>query len=275
MPEPSKGPERPSDPTSYKRWLEGTHEVDVGTPLKTRYEAVVAKARADFAGSALWQRITTSMADLDGEYRLQASYPLFLAPGAPQVFGKSFDSFLLKTYRRNVLENESWPEPPPGGWLLPDAWFSQLKDLVRTSFVVKYLDGVQFLAERLEGICSELGLESELSFEARMEGHYAAHLCVRDDFQIPGEKWDTKTIPMTVEIQITTQLQEAIHRLLHNYYEARRMQPEQEKSDWQWQYESDEFVANYLGHILHYVEGMIMEVRTRQQAEEADHKWLG
>lgn len=32
---------------------------------------------------------------------------------------------------------------------------------------------------------------------------------------------------------------------------------------WQWQYRGDQFVPNYLGHILHYIEGMIMEVRER------------
>jgi predicted NAD-dependent protein-ADP-ribosyltransferase YbiA (DUF1768 family) len=106
-----------------------------------------------------------------------------------------------------------------------------------------------------------------------MEGHYAAHLCVCDTFEVPGERWDTKSVPVTVEIQITTQLQEAIRRLLHSYYEARRMLPVQERSDWQWEYGSDEFVANYLGHILHYVEGMIMEVRDRQNSGEEEHKW--
>ena len=37
---------------------------------------------------------------------------------------------------------------------------------------------------------------------------------------------------------------------------------------WQWDYKSDEFSANYLGHILHYVEGMIVEIREKQKKEE-------
>ncbi len=275
MPDSPQSLERPTDLPSYERWLERTHGVVVGSPLKTRYEAIVAKVRADFLDSALWARIATTLTDLDGEYRLgAANYPLFLTPGAPDVHVKSFESFLLKTFRRNALENGNWPDPPAGGWLIPDEWYSQLNDLVRTSFVVKYLDGVRFLGNRLAAICQDLGLQSELSFEARMEGHYAAHLCVCDNFQIPGEQWDTKSIPVTVEMQITTQLQEAIRRLLHNYYEARRVLPERERVDWQWEYESDEFVANYLGHILHYVEGMIMEVRNRQDVSEGESKWL-
>jgi hypothetical protein len=255
------------------QWLDSEHGVTVGTALKTRYETIVAKVKNDFLEAAFWHRVVASLDELDGDYRLRAAnYPLFLTDGEPKVHVKSFDSFLLKTFRRNVLENENWPAPPAGGWLVPDAWFSQLNDLVRTSFVVKYLDGVRFLGEKLAEFCDDLGLASELSFEARMEGHYAAHLCVCDEFEIPGAQWDTKPIAMTVEIQITTQLQEVIRRLLHKYYEARRRVPEHDRPAWQWDYESDEFVANYLGHILHYVEGMIMEVRNRQEDPRGAYK---
>lgn len=70
-----------------------------------------------------------------------------------------------------------------------------------------------------------------------------------------------------IEIQITTQLQEVIRSLLHKYYEDRRKGVEAEGTKWQWDYKSDEFVANYLGHILHYVEGMIMDIREKQRKE--------
>ena len=36
---------------------------------------------------------------------------------------------------------------------------------------------------------------------------------------------------------------------------------------WQWNYKSDEFAANYLGHILHYVEGMIIEIRDKKRGD--------
>ncbi len=65
---------------------------------------------------------------------------------------------------------------------------------------------------------------------------------------------------------MTTQLQEVIRRLLHTYYEDKR-QSKKEQTKWQWNYNSDEFSANYLGHILHYVEGMIMEVREKQRGD--------
>ena len=71
----------------------------------------------------------------------------------------------------------------------------------------------------------------------------------------------TEKIMVSIEIQITTQLQEVIKKLLHKYYEERRKRIEKPSVKWQWDYKSDEFSTNYLGHILHYVEGMIMDIR--------------
>jgi hypothetical protein len=52
--------------------------------------------------------------------------------------------------------------------------------------------------------------------------------------------------------------------LLHKYYEDKRKGIREEDIKWQWDYKSDELATNYLGHILHYVEGMIMEIREKQ-----------
>lgn len=261
--------ERPGDRASYERWLRESLGAEVGRRIEARYEAVVSKVKRDFENSELWTRICADLNDYDSAYRVSSqNYPLFLAsPTPPALETKSFGSYVLKTYRRNVTENEHWPEPPRNGWIVPAEGFTAVKDLVRTSFVVKYLDGVEFLADRLREQSEAFGCPARLDFEARMEGHYAAHLGVRDTFHIPSEKWDTEPISISVEIQITTQLQEVIRRLTHRYYEARREQPTPVRSNWQWDYESDEFTANYLGHILHYVEGMIMEVRARQREE--------
>lgn len=271
QPEPQvdEGDGRPLGRASYRRWLKESFDVEIDERLETRYDAVVNKVKRDFEASALWTQVCSELNDYDSAYRLRAqNYPLFLDGGSEsRLVTKSFNSYILKTYRRNVSENELWPEPPSKGWVVPDEGFSSLNDLVRTSFVVKYLDGVEFLAERLSEVSKSFGCDWTLDFEARMEGHYAAHFCVRNTFQIPGYKWDTEAAEISIEIQIITQLQEAIRRLTHKYYEARREQPVKARSNWPWNYENDEFTANYLGHILHYVEGMIMEVRARQQED--------
>lgn len=254
--------------------MEGFGE-DVGERLEARYDAVVNKVKRDFEETDLWSQIRSELNDFDSAYRLVAqNYPLFLASDdVPKLATKSFNSYLLKTYRRNVLENDEWPEPPPSGWILPNEGFSQVNDLVRTSFVVKYLDGVEFLADQIKKNSVDSGCTCTLDFEAKIEGHYAAHLGIRNDFQIPGDRWETENVSLAIEIQIITQLQEVIRRLTHKFYEARREQPSEVRSNWQWDYRSDEFTANYLGHILHYVEGMIMEVRTRERVEIGDKAW--
>lgn len=72
---------------------------------------------------------------------------------------------------------------------------------------------------------------------------------------------------------MTTQIKDVIKRLLHKYYEERRMPGTTYNADWRWNYRSDEFIANYLGHILHYVEGMILEVRDRsKERKDASRK---
>ena len=138
---------------------------------------------------------------------------------------------------------------------------------MRTCFYVKYLDGVSFFAEKLSSICSEHKMDCIINFEAKEEGYYAAHASVSFDCKVPDRKWDYKEINVMVELQITTQLQDVIRKLLHKHYEKNRKDPSEQHDKWQWNYKSDEFSTNYLGHILHYIEGMIMDVRSRQKEE--------
>ena len=188
-----------------------------------------------------------------------------------KLVSKNFDSFLLKTFRRNILENDGYPKPPRGGWYLPDNWLEKVNDIVRTLFVVKYLDGAEFLSDKIAQCCTTKKMYYRNYFEAREEGYYAVHLYTKKIVEIPGVKIDTVNVNLSVEMQITTQLQEVIRQLIHNYYEERRKKIRDFNSSnkkWQWEYLSDEFSTNYLGHILHYVEGMIMEIREKQEGKE-------
>ena len=147
-------------------------------------------------------------------------------------------------------------------------WFSRINDTVRTCFVVKYLDGVNFLASQFADRAKAAEYKSRVDYEAKEEGYYAAHFYVSFPCEVPREDWDTKDETISVEIQITTQLQEVIRHLLHKYYEQRRAQRPIPHVKWQWDYRSDEFAANYIGHILHYLEGMIVDVRDKRIGKE-------
>lgn len=241
------------------------HKAEVTAKTGRYYGAVTSKVAGDFGKSKFWRSLLSDLEEINREYYLKTNYYLLVGPSPPTLDTKPYDSFILKTFRHNVLNNENWPEPPNAGWLLPENWFSRINDTVRTCFVVKYLDGVDFLAAQLAARASDAAYQSRLDLEAKEEGYYAAHFYVTFPCEVPCKDWDTRDEEVSVEIQITTQLQEAIGRLLHKYYEQRRALQPTSSRKWQWDYRSDEFAANYLGHILHYVEGMIMEVRDKQE----------
>jgi hypothetical protein len=257
---------KPKDICEYKEWLKEKHNIEISDRTKNRYESVTSKSKQELETSELWTKLFEKLKEYDDEYKLiKDGYPLLWYEHKPVIDIKPYDSFLLKAFRKNVLQNENWPNEPKGGWILPNNWFIKINDILRTLFVVKYLDGVEFLIEKIKTYCEQNNRECEVTLEAREEGYYAAHLYTKREFEIPRETWDTEKINMTIEIQVTTQLQENIRRLLHKYYEQRRKLIKEEEIKWQWNYKGDEFVANYLGHILHYVEGMIMEIRERQK----------
>jgi ppGpp synthetase/RelA/SpoT-type nucleotidyltranferase len=198
----------------YSAWRATTHSVTVDERLRNRYETVAEVIRREFGHSNLWQDCLESLREFDAEYQVAHNYPLLDPTQVPDLRVKPFASFLLKTYRKNILDNPAWPAAPPAtGWLLPVACVALLNDVVRTRFVVKYLDGVEFLVDRFAALAQERGVDYRSDFEAREEGYYAAHAYVSQTYEVPAEKWDTEKMMGTVELQITTQVQELITRL--------------------------------------------------------------
>lgn len=260
--------DKPKNIAEYKVWLNKYLEVEISERTRTYYEAVLSKAVGNFRATQFWQTLQDELDQIKQQYFLNTKYALFAESNFPELYSKSFDSFFIKTFRQNILNNMNWPEPPKDGWFLPENWLSRINDTVRTYFVVKYLDGVNFLVTQLTERGKTAGYDCRVDFEAKEEGYYAAHFYINFPCEIPRENWDTKDVVISVEIQITTQLQEVIRRLLHKHYEQRRVDFLPSDVKWQWDYTCEEFGANYLGHILHYVEGMIMEVRDKQIGEE-------
>jgi len=256
---------KPQSTDEYCVWLTTEHGCGPMLRIRSYYESVAQKIKSDIEKSAFWRDLTANLREYNDQYLIQTAFPLLMGDGTLELLVKPFDSFLSKTLRKNVTQNSNWPNPPDGGWILPENWFSRINDIVRTLFVVKYLDGVLFMVEKLKAYCGDCKIQCLDYLEAREEGYYAAHVYARQTVEIPRITWDTETAQVSVELQITTQLQETIRRLLHKYYEQRRKQPTEGDMKWQWDFRNDEFAANYLGHILHYVEGMIMEIREKQK----------
>ncbi len=258
----------PKDITEYKRWLRHEHGVRLSIH-ESRYNSVIPIIRDEVQKSDVWLTLNESLRVMDDEYNVKTDYQLLVNQPPLELHTKSFDSFLKKTFRKNILENDARKEPPEGGWLLPKDWFGRVNDIIRTLLVVKYLDGVTFAVDEIDLLFRSCEWPSKVKYEARTEGYYAAHLYTSVPVTIPRMDWDTETVDVSLELQITTQVQDVIRQLLHTHYEERRMVTPAEQPSWQWDYRSTEFSTNYLGHVLHYVEGMIVEIREKQEEEKS------
>ncbi|WP_406660588.1 hypothetical protein V7O66_12200 [Methanolobus sp. ZRKC3] len=257
--------DKPLNIEEYKKWLKTKFGIAISNRTENHYNSVRGIISDGFKDSELWTELCQNLKDYDEKYNLKTNgYKLFSPNFVPELNEKTYESFILKTFRKNVVNNNNWPNEPEKGWMLPDNWYEKTGDIVRTLFVVKYLDGIEFLISIIKSVCKENGLPCEISFEAKDEGYYAAHIDIKQTFEIPKYDWDTKKIDVFIEIQITTQLQEVIRKLLHTYYEDKRISSGKQSDSWKWNYKSDEFAANYVGHILHYMEGMIMDIRNRK-----------
>lgn len=259
----------PSNIAEYIAW-QGTRDdlTRITSTEGSRYQLVTARMLEVIAASDLWKALEGQLPELNDAYHAATGDDLLLSKATPTLAKKPYESVISKVLRHNVLRNDAFPSPPEGGWIDPSNWFSRVRDVVRTQFVVKYIDGVEFLSEGLSRVCSDAGATAcKVDFEARREGYYAAHVNVQIVFPIPSSGWDTQEEPVWIEFQVTTQLQEVISKLLHYHYEQRRMECADSEARWMWDYKSDEFATNYLGHILHYVEGMIADIRERLREE--------
>ncbi|MFZ3133721.1 hypothetical protein [Methanothrix sp.] len=247
----------------YTIWLKENHDIQITGSTGRHYESVARDVKEQLECSIFWVNIATKLKEFEEEYQLTTDgYELFMDLDAPKIKTKPWSSFIEKTFRKNILNNSNWPNAPNEGWVLPENWLSNINDIVRTKFVVKYLDGVEFLMNKLALNGESCGLVCEKSWEARDEGYYALHMNIRQNYLVKEMNWTEETKIISFEIQITTQLQDVIRRLLHEDYEEKRTERVADEK-WQWNYKSEEFSTNYLGHILHYVEGMIMDVREK------------
>lgn len=163
--------EKPKNIDEYKDWLKKEYKFELSERNRTYYESVTNKVKKDFENSPFWIELTKNLKEIDSEYYLKNKYPLLIPEPKPQLYIKSFDSFFLKTFRKNILENNKWPNEPNGGWILPNNWYCKINDIIRTFFVVKYLDGVEFMSNKIQSLCDSKILPCDVNFEAKEEGY--------------------------------------------------------------------------------------------------------
>lgn len=250
----------------FPYWMQDNLDIVIDSTHISNYNAATIQMKEQLGKSSFWELLCKKINEYNDEYYGEYETELLKEKKAPIIEKKPAGSFIEKIYRENVIDNENFPGEPRTGWVVPDNWFSKINDIVRTTIVVRYLDGIEYIGTRLENLCSgQAVLKDKCRYLAKIEGYYAAHLYFNMEFEIPGMEWETQKVVSPVEIQITTQVKEVIKDLIHPYYEEQRVKRYSEEDIWQWRYESPEFARNYLGHIIHYVEGMMVGIRRRNK----------
>lgn len=232
------------------------------------YEVATKYLKESFENSAFWKSVEDLIGTFDDEYMILKKTALFSERKAPHIYIKSLQSLINKAFRKDVLQNPNYPDAPDNGWIHQSNWFETVGDILRTTMVVRYFDGVEFVMNKLSELAASHSLQFDKSFEAKEQGYYAVHTGVRIPLKTIDNHFQPIEVDMHVEIQITTQLQSEIKELLHLYYERDRLKVEPVCSEaerkWQWDNECEEFNVNYLGHTTHFLEGLIVSMRDKQ-----------
>lgn len=255
--------EKPTSIEQFKGWFNQKFNYSPAQ-YEGYYQMCTTKLRETFINSPFWKAVSRELPNINDKYQIEKGYQLLTTTDVPEICIKSLDSLIIKAYRKNILNNTFFPDQPKNGWISHQNWFTKINDILRTTIVVKYIDGVEFLLKELSIIADQNSCKLNYSLEAREEGYYAAHAGVKIKLKIFNTSFLQDDIELNVEIQVTTELQEIIKILLHKHYEENRKKITPPNYKWQWDYKCDEFASNYLGHIVHYVEGMIVEIRDKQ-----------
>lgn len=261
--------DNPRDIESFVAWLSKYHGYD-HRRYNNYYGLAVDKLERSLEDSPFWKDLTSFLPNVNTEYQERTGNQLLDILTPPTLNKKTLSSVIQKAYRKDVLQNSNFPEMPDNGtWILPENWFTSLNDILRTTVIVRYLDGVEFLLNRLKEYTIAHGCGFSSDYEARENGYYAAHTGVQIELYMPQyEDLALSTVRINLEIQITTQLQSVVKDLLHIYYEKDRISGEDNSYIWQWDYRSDRFSTNYLGHMVHFIEGLVVGLRDKQHQQK-------
>jgi ppGpp synthetase/RelA/SpoT-type nucleotidyltranferase len=261
---------KPPTEAEYLSWLLQAFRREPGVREGfAYYDSVTTSLKAQVESSDLWLELQDRLPNYEAAYYVRTKMGLSASPHSGAVSVKPWKSFVSKAFRINILNNPNFPGPPEPGWLLPASYFETVKDVIRTTFVVRYLDGIQELVGRIAELAEELGVSSAEKYVSTPAGYYGGHCVVRIPVVITSTSWVRRAAQVPVEIQVTTQVKEVLKELLHKNYEQQRLLDEDDLA-WQWEYQGRPFAANYLGHNLHYVEGRIMNVRVADDAGSVD-----
>jgi hypothetical protein len=246
----------------YFEWAEKRLGVEFGSERsRNLYDVNLRTAYNTVTHHDFYTQLDMKLKAWSDDYKLKTGSPLLMEDRVPSLLIKPYDSAVNKSFRTNVLWNKSFPRPPSGGWVIPDNLFYRFNDGLRTTLVCKFIDGPNFTVEKLSAYANEIGFASKWYSQEKEEGYYAFHFYVTTEIDFYDANLRMQRLPIQVEIQVTTQLQEVLRGLTHLFYEQNRLEAEVSNSQWKWEYGSNRFRASYLSHTLHLLEAVIVQSR--------------
>lgn len=257
----------PKTQVEYVSWAKETLNIDYEGAHERAFRSNSAFALLTVQRHQFFQTLGEYLEVVSGEYAAEHRSPLLMNINPPELFQKSYESAINKSYRLNAVWNRRFPNNPQTGWVTPANWYILFDDLIRGTLVCKYLDGPPFLAKRLEQRAQGLGLACTVKALGRDEGYYAYHFHVKIPVDLVDAEFNEHPVDLSVEIQLTTQLQEVLYNITHKFYEQNRLQRARD-TDWKWDHGSNLFKAAYVSHTLHMLEATILELRDSEVAPQ-------
>ena len=202
-----------------------------------------------------WKKANASLTKWRTEYRALMDGDLLPQPSLPKFESKSKDSILDKLVRKckstpDDLSTLISKEGPP---------IPKLNDFVRTRVACRYIDGVEFLAKKFMEVGAETSCAMHLTREGRIEGYFAQHITVEQNviFRLAGHQ---QMATILCEIQLASELATRVWQASHPLYADARIRRDAPE-EWQWRPNEPRFIANQLGHMIHLVDGLLVQLR--------------
>lgn len=225
-----------------------------------RLESNCSQWAADVSAGFFWAEARRRLPHWRSEYRSLTKADLLVDFDLPSFVAKPSSSIINKLSRYNNKQklHEFVPiQGPP---------VPTIGDIVRTRIRCQYIDGVEFLANKLEELGGELNVVPVRERQGKIEGYFAQHLNIKHDVTYREAGHGTPTI-ITCEIQIASALASQMWQTSHSLYENVRSDMSA-PDDWQWKPDDPRFISNQLGHMLHLADGLLVQLRDSKSTKK-------
>jgi len=246
---------------------------------KTDYQSYMVRAQLEIQNTGFHDRLVEIHESLSEQFvarKIRAIESWSNGESQFRIVAKPWESMLDKLYRINKEDNRVFSNPPivptidemAAGekqgrhqrWITPENAHEVVDDLIRTKFVVPFVDGVVEVSEQITRAINDHGLKRFKRYHAKDTGYHARHYYVL--LPVPGDDATPETT-VALEIKVLTKIQDQLGELTHILYEKHRTGEIklEHKRKVAWQLGTPDFLATYLGHTGHFLEAAICDLK--------------